>query len=156
MENAILHRQTNFPGIGADIVQVLLVDLFSPFFEHYHSAVIETPNVTSCNPQVNLADFDIAFLFRVHDRVVDTSFGRFKINNLPLANAARRDTSDTNDLQRPIVPRLGDHRADFRSANLKAYKDVVSSHSIESSLPGALAALEAPMVSPLRPLPAST
>src|SRR4029077_1514222 len=103
MENAILHRQTDFSSIGADIVQVLLVDLFSPFFQHHHPAVIETPDVTPGDSQVDLADFNVALLFRVHNRVMDTPLGGFKINDLALADAARRNAAHTNDLQRSIT-----------------------------------------------------
>ena len=113
VENAILHRQTDFSCIGADIVQILLVDLFSSFFEHHHPTVIETPDVTPGDPQVNLADFDVAFLFRVHDRVVDTPLCGFKVDDLALANAARRNAPHPNDLQRSIASRLRYHSADF-------------------------------------------
>jgi hypothetical protein len=84
---------------------------------------------------------------------VDTPLSSFKINDLTLANATRWNASHPDNLQRSIAPRFRDHGADFGSANLKAYKDIVSSHSVESSLPEVLAEPEEQTASRLFPLP---
>src|ERR1700722_16920108 len=105
MEDAILHRQTDSSCIGPDIVQILFIDLFPSLFEQHHPTIIETSDVASSNSQVDLADFDVTLFFCVHNRVVDTPFRRFEINDLALAYAARGNTSHPNDLQRSIAPR---------------------------------------------------
>ena len=69
--------------------------------------------------------------------VVHAALRGFEINDLAFSHSARGHIAHSDDFQTPIASRFCDNRADFRSANLKAYKDVVSSHSLESPLPGA-------------------
>jgi hypothetical protein len=69
--------------------------------------------VTPSDPKINLADFDVALLFCIHDRVVNTPFRRLKIDNLALTDSARRYTADADYFQRAVTARFSYHGANF-------------------------------------------
>src|SRR5271165_1918120 len=75
--------------------------------------VIETPNVTTGDSQIDLADFNVTLLFRIHNRIVDATLRGLKVDYLSLTHTTRRSVPHSDDFEATIVPRLRDNSADF-------------------------------------------
>ena len=139
VEDTVLHWQAYLTRIGPDIVEVLFIDLFAPFFKNNDPAVVKTSDVATGNTEVHLTDLNIAFLFGVNDGVLNTAFCSLKINDLAFADSPSRYAAYSNTFQASVMTSLSYNYTDLGRADFKTDKDIISSHSIVYGKPVVLA-----------------
>ena len=130
MEERVLRRNAHFARVDLHIFDILIVDLVALFRQHDATAVVETLNVTACDPDVNAANHHVAFLFGVDHRFVNTFHRRFKIDNLAFAHAARWRLPDSENFQRPVRTRFADDDANLRRPNFQTYDQIPAGHLV--------------------------
>src|ERR1700756_5264419 len=90
VKNAVLHGQTDLASIGANVFEVLLVDLFSSLLQYNNAAVVEAPNVPARDAEIDLTNLNIASFFGICYGVMHAPLCSFEIDDLTFANPARR------------------------------------------------------------------
>src|SRR5206468_7314279 len=82
----------------------------------------------SGDSDVNALDHDVALLFCIDNCLVHAFHRRFKIDDLPLAHAARWGLAYTEDFERAVGPALPNDNTDLGGANLETNHQIIVRH----------------------------
>src|ERR1700736_2626560 len=134
MQERVLRRDADFARVHFHVLDVLLVNFVPLIRQNDRTAVVEALDVRTGDGHVNAADHDVAFLFRVNDRLMDALHRRFEINNLAFADTARGRLPYSQDFNRAVRPAFTDNDANFGGAYFEAYHHIVTGQLLSSFL----------------------
>src|SRR5215475_4052188 len=130
MQECVLRRNAYLARIDFYIFDVLLIDLVTVLWQHHTSAIVEALEMRPGNGHKNASDHDVASLFGVDYRFVNTFHRRFKVNDLAFAHAAGWRLADAKNLDSSIGPALADNYANFGRSNLKTNHQIITRHCV--------------------------
>src|SRR5205085_12493341 len=102
MKECVVRGNAYFPGVDFYILNVLLVDFVTFLGKRNGSAIVEALDVRTGDADINAPDHHVALRLRIDDRLMHALHRGLEIDDLALADSARRRLADPKNFDGSI------------------------------------------------------